>query len=193
MLNTTVPSENGEPIEGSEPVASVKGSGGPRSAEGKAASARNATTHGLTSGSPVAAGERAEEFAEFLQGWVDYFCPIGVPEEELVRNMALDAWRKRRIQRFEAAIAKTLFGAFEETALPPIDEPLVEKLNLDRVIRLLEDLETLDDSTPLDSEESFHGVLVIWLLRDMDQFRGGCPFPETQAGLLRTCVNASIP
>jgi hypothetical protein len=44
---------------------------GPKTAAGKRAVSQNATTHGITSLSPVAGGEDAAEWEEFKKGWHD--------------------------------------------------------------------------------------------------------------------------
>jgi hypothetical protein len=76
------------------------GKGGPRTKLGKARSSRNALTHGLCTKVLLLEGESPIEFAAFLEGFRQYFRPVGLPEDVCVRDMT---WSKWCIQRASAA------------------------------------------------------------------------------------------
>jgi hypothetical protein len=75
--------------------------GGPITPEGMKKVSKNAVRHAVTSLDPTAAGESSEEWNLFLEGFNEIFRPIGIPESELVFNLAMCLWRKRRIVRAE--------------------------------------------------------------------------------------------
>src|SRR6266511_2591219 len=76
---------------------------GPNTPRGKAASSRNATTHGLTSDAPVIPGESREEWRRFLAGIIADWEPVGQFETEHAATIALLMWRRRRVARYEVA------------------------------------------------------------------------------------------
>ena len=78
----------------------LKGTG-PRTAEGKARSSRNALTHGLTAQEIVIPGAAYRSFGQQL---IDDLQPKGSCELELIERLAATYWRLRRIPRFEAAL-----------------------------------------------------------------------------------------
>ena len=82
-----------------------KRSTGPRTADGKNRSKRNAVKHGLTAKEVlITAGDGKEnkrEFDQLLAGFRDYFRPIGLPQELLVDEIAICFWKKKRAHRFE--------------------------------------------------------------------------------------------
>jgi hypothetical protein len=76
---------------------------GPRSAEGKARSRRNALRHGLAARTLVVAPwEDEAEFAEFAADLRADLAPDGAVEEALAQRVVLCAWRLERICRIEA-------------------------------------------------------------------------------------------
>jgi len=77
---------------------------GPRTAEGKARSSKNALKHGLTSQEPVMAEESAEAFESLRQSFIAERQPVGETEETLVEFMTLAAWRLRRVWRMEPGV-----------------------------------------------------------------------------------------
>jgi hypothetical protein len=81
----------------------LKGTG-PRTAEGKARSSRNALTHGLTAQEIVIPGEDAVAYRSFEQQLIDDLQPNGSCELDLIERLASTYWRLRRIPRFEAAL-----------------------------------------------------------------------------------------
>jgi hypothetical protein len=72
---------------------------GPKSVEGKARSARNAVTHGLTS----QPGEPTEAYREALAEWVGDLKPKGIVERTLAERACRAAWNLRRCDRHEDA------------------------------------------------------------------------------------------
>ena len=77
---------------------------GPRSAEGKARSARNASTHGLTA-SP---GEPTEAYRRALAEWTGDLKPSNIIERTLIARACRAAWNLRRCDRHEDASAAML-------------------------------------------------------------------------------------
>lgn len=100
----------------------AKRSTGPKTASGKATSARNATKHGALSSVPVLPGEDANEWQAHLDGLRENLKPVGYHEDLLTFRYALQLWRLRRIVSYEVAQAedratKDYFGK-EGNALP---------------------------------------------------------------------------
>ncbi len=85
---------------------------GPVTPQGKAASSRNATRHGLTASFCVLPHENADEFQELADALESEFSPTGEHETFLVREMARARWRLLRIERLEAL-------AFEQALTDP--------------------------------------------------------------------------
>jgi hypothetical protein len=79
-------------------------SSGPRSDTGKAASSRNAITHGLTAKKHILPGEEDHEFDALLADLISRFRPVGLGEEKLVHLIAADQWRLDRAIPYEAGI-----------------------------------------------------------------------------------------
>ena len=77
---------------------------GPRAAEGKARSSRNALTHGLAAQEIVIPGEDVAAYRSFEQRLIDDLQPNGSCELDLIERLAATYWRLRRIPRFEAAL-----------------------------------------------------------------------------------------
>ena len=80
-------------------------SGGPRSSAGRATSAANSITHGVTCKTPVLPrlGETVEDWTDFESGVIESLAPVGELETELSRRVALTLWRLRRCSRAETA------------------------------------------------------------------------------------------
>ncbi len=74
---------------------------GPRTPDGKARSARNARTHGLTARDLVIAPGEREEFEELLAGYQADVQPRGAIQQTLFNELVAAAWNLRRIQRME--------------------------------------------------------------------------------------------
>ena len=74
---------------------------GPKTAEGKAKSAQNATKHGLTATTDVIQGESQEEFDAHKQGFLDVLDPQNAIEDFLADHVVSLAWRLKRADRIE--------------------------------------------------------------------------------------------
>ena len=83
--------------------ANARRSTGPRTAEGKAASARNSTSHGLSSQDFVILPGQEAEFEEFISSLRHEIAPVGALELELFAYCAHAAWTLRRCRRAEVA------------------------------------------------------------------------------------------
>ncbi|MFN7924491.1 MAG: hypothetical protein U0Q16_30600 [Bryobacteraceae bacterium] len=75
---------------------------GPRTAEGKAVSSKNATTHGLFTATFAVAPEHQIEFEFFLELQRDELQPQGVNEEVIFANLVQAAWKTEVTRRLEA-------------------------------------------------------------------------------------------
>ena len=79
--------------------------GGPRTAAGKARTARNALKHGLRARRPVLLDdENASEFRAFQAAARAELAPSRTLQSELVERIVTAAWRARRGDRLEAAL-----------------------------------------------------------------------------------------
>jgi hypothetical protein len=76
---------------------------GPATPEGKLASSRNATTHGMLSGTIVLEGESKDRFRALLAALHEELQPRTPIETSLVENMAVARWRQMRIWGMEKA------------------------------------------------------------------------------------------
>ncbi len=77
---------------------------GPRTADGKSVSSRNALSYGLHSQMLVLPDENLEEFQLLCSALQEYFQTVGIVEIELVNRMANLFWRLQRTNRIEASI-----------------------------------------------------------------------------------------
>jgi hypothetical protein len=82
----------------------AQASTGPRTDEGKAASSRNALTHGLTARAGLLAGEAPEAFRRLRQDLITELRPEDALELELAEQIVSLLWRLRRVPAFEAAL-----------------------------------------------------------------------------------------
>src|SRR5713226_2629466 len=80
---------------------------GPTTPEGRAKSAQNRTSHGLTAKSIVLPGESNEEYQLLFDAYVDQFNPQGLVEMELVETMTAARWRLRRLNQIETNLLST--------------------------------------------------------------------------------------
>ena len=79
----------------------AKKSTGPKTPQGKAKSAQNATRHGLTATTDVIKGESQEEFDAHKQGFLDVLDPQNAIENFLADHVVSLAWRLKRADRIE--------------------------------------------------------------------------------------------
>ena len=85
-------------------AANAQHSTGPRTAEGKARSAQNARSHGLTARELVIAPDEREEFEELLAGYQAEVQPSGAIQQSLFDALVAAAWNLRRARRAEAEL-----------------------------------------------------------------------------------------
>src|SRR5262252_5550275 len=85
---------------------------GPKTPEGKAAAARNATKHGLSGAFTVLPHEDQDEFDVLLACFRDEFHPNNQHESFLVEQMAQSRWRLARAGRLEAAIFEQMLNGY---------------------------------------------------------------------------------
>lgn len=106
---------------------------GPKSAKGKAASSKNAITHGAYSGVPVLPFEDPEEYRRHVKAYLDEHRPVGPSETHFVSEIAHDTWRKQRIKLAERS---AFFERMGEVAYE-LDENR-KKLNFDDDVSFFE-------------------------------------------------------
>jgi hypothetical protein len=76
---------------------------GPKTAEGKATSARNAITHGLNSASVVLWCEKKEKYDQYLEDLTAEWEPETITELELVTALADAQWQLKRLTAIRTA------------------------------------------------------------------------------------------
>ena len=74
---------------------------GPKSAEGKAISAKNAVKHGVFAVETLIKGENREDFDLFRQKLLEEFAPEGAVETMLAERIVSLGWRLKRIVRIQ--------------------------------------------------------------------------------------------
>jgi hypothetical protein len=77
---------------------------GPKTPEGKLASSRNATTHGLTAQTLVLHNESQAQYESDLRAYLDHFRPQGKPETDLVHQLVAASWRLARYAAIETGL-----------------------------------------------------------------------------------------
>ena len=92
------------PAQQAANAANAQRSTGPRTAEGKACSAQNARTHGLTTRDLVVADGEREEFEQFQSSLLDEIRPAGELEATVFHQLVHAAWNLRRIRRLESEL-----------------------------------------------------------------------------------------
>ena len=89
-------------------------SGGPRTPQGKAISAQNAFSHGLTAARLVLPWENQDEFDSLLNQLVAEHRPAAATEGILVREMAEQYWRLQRVRNHEHTLLSKANDFLEE-------------------------------------------------------------------------------
>jgi hypothetical protein len=86
--------------------ANCKFSTGATSDAGKQTVSKNSLKHGLSSPNPVHVILPGEEdpFAAHLEGYIQAYVPVGVPEQDLVRSLASNNWRLQRCHSLERGL-----------------------------------------------------------------------------------------
>ena len=90
-------------------IAEIEGGGpnhstGPKTAEAKARSSRNALKHGLSSPNPVISIEDRPAFDAMLEAYMQDWRPVGQTETDYVKRAATAMWRYNRAIAYEAEI-----------------------------------------------------------------------------------------
>jgi len=91
---------------------------GPSSPEGKAASSRNATSHGLTGHFAVLPHEDLEGFERMHDDYVRTFTPRNDHQYFLVSRMVESRWKLSRLTRMEAALVQQMVTQDPENTNP---------------------------------------------------------------------------
>lgn len=86
--------------------ANAQKSTGPKTAEGKARSSRNATCHGLNSKEAVIQNENPDEFEALRRDLLDAYRPADAAESTLVEEVAACFWRLKRVRSMETEAFK---------------------------------------------------------------------------------------
>lgn len=68
-------------------------SGGPKTAEGKLTSSRNAIKTGAYAVQALLPGESEQEFRELEQLFIDEFMPVGISERASVHSLTMIVWK----------------------------------------------------------------------------------------------------
>ncbi len=104
-------------------------SSGPRSVEGKKTSSRNAAKHGLLIKDVVittrANQEDQTEFDALLDELRDYYNPIGIVEDLLVRELAVSYWRSARALRCERGDVTCAGAAPDQSELSELEASIL--------------------------------------------------------------------
>jgi hypothetical protein len=107
---------------------------GPTTPAGKARSAQNAVTHGLTAESVLLPGEDADAFAEFEADYIRELRPTGRLQRTLVAEIVADSWRLGRIPMFEASAIrlKITKRVRDDVELPGFRVPIMTRAEMER-------------------------------------------------------------
>jgi len=84
--------------------ANAQHSTGPKSDEGKRRVAQNARTLGLCVADGTLEQEDPQDLAEIIAGYTLEYCPRGILDCEMVRQISMATHRLRRLERIETAI-----------------------------------------------------------------------------------------
>jgi hypothetical protein len=95
---------------------------GPRTDAGKARSAMNALTHGLTAKTPLLPGEDPEAFKAFVWDVVLDLDPSGPVQRELAHRVALLMWKRRRVNEAERQAFCNLQAEYHEETEDQLQE-----------------------------------------------------------------------
>lgn len=90
-------------------------SGGPKTAEGKLASSRNAIKTGAYAVQPLLPGESEQEFRELEQLFVDDFKSVGISERASVHSLTMIVWKKLRLEKLESRHLYDLLDRFPKS------------------------------------------------------------------------------
>ena len=77
---------------------------GPVTEAGKQTVSQNSLKHGLSGKVHAALPGEEEAFEKHCEGYRQAYAPVGVPEQDLVRNIAENHWRLKRAHAMESAL-----------------------------------------------------------------------------------------
>ena len=100
---------------------------GPRSAEGKAVSAKNAIKHGLFAQEAVITGENREEYELFRDEILAEIAPVGAMEAILAERYASLSWRLQRIERIQNLVIDSMIERELTNPLANLTEQFLPK------------------------------------------------------------------
>jgi hypothetical protein len=83
---------------------------GPTSATGKQTVSRNSLKFGLASKIHIALPGEENALEEHVAGYIEAYAPVGLPERDLVRNIAENHFRLQRAHRLEHALVTQLMS-----------------------------------------------------------------------------------
>ena len=86
-------------------TANAKLSTGPRTAEGKARSSRNGTSHGLSAADVIVFPGEEQAFADLQSGLAQDLRPVGAHQREVFDQLVYHAWNRRRVRDLIANMA----------------------------------------------------------------------------------------
>ena len=110
------------PAKAAANAANARLSTGPRTAEGKAQSSRNALKHGLTAREVVVREDQQEEFNDLRDRMLTDLDPQGAVEIETFNILLHAAWNIRRFRALEAALmVNGLDPVFDESTIKTLD------------------------------------------------------------------------
>jgi hypothetical protein len=83
---------------------------GPTSPTGKQTVSRNSLKYGLSSKVHIALPGEENALEEHVAGYIEAYAPVGLPERDLVRNIAENHFRLQRAHRVEHALVTQLMS-----------------------------------------------------------------------------------
>jgi hypothetical protein len=95
---------------------------GPKTPEGRAAVRLNGVTHGLTAKTLVLKGESESDFKALFESLEAEHQPTTPTEEILVADLAMAAWRRRRLYNMEAGYYKVRMSNEAEYTREKLDD-----------------------------------------------------------------------
>ena len=125
---------------------------GPRSAEGKMRSSRNACRHGIFSARVVLDGESMELFTLLREGFIRRLRPQDILELSLVEQIVTAHWRLRRCQEAEGICIDSMGSRSKQCAAREVEKGM-DELGIGELAT--PDLDESDDADP--SNESDQG------------------------------------
>jgi len=117
---------------------------GPRTPEGRAAVSLNALRHGLSAETSVLPGEDPSEFQQLLDAFFDEHQPAGPTQTLLVEQMAISAWRLRRMRSLETGLFNVRMSQLprDENGLDPCSRAFLYDTSGSRSMEALSRYET---------------------------------------------------